>query len=390
VSNVFDAALREPGVRYIENVRLEVDRAPDADVRSVVADHHQPSTWYATSADTVFRSTDDGRGWEPVWSHPDGEVVKVVPAPGRPGHVAIVVVTGSDGQSGQPARSAVYVSLDCGTTFSSDVAASLTWAADEPPNRINDVCWMPDGHDDDLLLATDRSLYRVRLAERTPQPLAGAPDGDGYWSVVAVPHASTEVTVVAALKGEGGVVVGSGGRFSPPTLDRFDVRSLTVETRGTRRFVWAAVSVEGDDENGLGAYRAELVQPGGDLSWAPVSDNWSGGSCRSVAVGPSGVAAASEFNGVLTRRDGPETERWTAPAVECGLPLRANRRFERIWSVAVGPRAIMAATDRGIFISRDGRTYAPGATRISTEAVTLPPSWLFLPGAHRVEIRSDG
>ncbi|MFN8450590.1 MAG: hypothetical protein U0521_18885 [Anaerolineae bacterium] len=60
MSNVYDVALSEPGVRWAENVALMVDEVPA--VTTVAADAFQPNTWYVGSENHVFRSLNDGDG----------------------------------------------------------------------------------------------------------------------------------------------------------------------------------------------------------------------------------------------------------------------------------------------------------------------------------------
>ncbi len=73
----------EPGVRYVDDVSFVVQEAPDARVRAVAADQYQPDTWYAGCEETLFRSTNGGRGWEPVGRFPGETVRRGGSRPGR-------------------------------------------------------------------------------------------------------------------------------------------------------------------------------------------------------------------------------------------------------------------------------------------------------------------
>jgi hypothetical protein len=72
VSDVYDVALREPGTHWIDRVKLLVDEVPDKAVLTIAADQFQPDTWHAGSGSALFRSLDDGEGWERTGSFPEG------------------------------------------------------------------------------------------------------------------------------------------------------------------------------------------------------------------------------------------------------------------------------------------------------------------------------
>ena len=89
VSNIYDAALRQPGVAYIDQVQLLVDDVPEADVAALLADPFQPDTWYAGAGPRLFRSVNHGDGWE-VTRHLDHGAVRALAAhPTIPGLLAL-------------------------------------------------------------------------------------------------------------------------------------------------------------------------------------------------------------------------------------------------------------------------------------------------------------
>src|SRR5258708_5808018 len=89
VSHVYDIALSEPAVRWVDRVRLLVDDVPGDTVTSIVADPNQPSTWYVASQATLYRSLNDGDSWEPVASYPNEQINLIEPHPTHPGLCAI-------------------------------------------------------------------------------------------------------------------------------------------------------------------------------------------------------------------------------------------------------------------------------------------------------------
>jgi len=47
VSHVYDIALAEPGVSYVDHVRFVLDEVPEKDIHCLAVDAFQPHTWYA-------------------------------------------------------------------------------------------------------------------------------------------------------------------------------------------------------------------------------------------------------------------------------------------------------------------------------------------------------
>src|SRR5262249_10958926 len=75
VSNVYRMVEQaESGVSYVDDLRFVVPEAPDARIRAARADAFQPDTWYAGCGELLFRSTNNGAGWEPVGRFPTEDV----------------------------------------------------------------------------------------------------------------------------------------------------------------------------------------------------------------------------------------------------------------------------------------------------------------------------
>jgi len=62
VSHVFDIMLAEPGVSFVDRVKLMVDEVPKENVQCLGADPSQPDTWYASTG-PVAVSLDGRRRW---------------------------------------------------------------------------------------------------------------------------------------------------------------------------------------------------------------------------------------------------------------------------------------------------------------------------------------
>jgi hypothetical protein len=380
---VYDIVLAEPGVHYIDQVRLLVDESPDSQVSSLAADAFQPQTWYSATADKVFRSANDADGWERVGRFPDERVKLVRPHPARPGLVAVVTEL-----SGESAGHRVHLSRDCGESWA--MVAQTAFA-------IDDIGWLYHKEVATLLLATDVGLYELALQPGgVPlQILVDPKDHNRGFFAVAVSDVRGDVHVAVAARAGGGIFLstheGRANTFKSIGLDKEDVRVLEVQKDGPRRFLWAGVTTPGF-EAGRGCFRFELTSP--DEGWTHFRNNWNGGSCLGMAFLADKTLAASHHAGVLwidsTR--GATEAAWQAPEVKCGLPMRDLEKFQRVNSVAVDPAGqwLLAAGPEGICRSRTGGVnYELASTREFVDQVTLPENWLFCSGEHEIAITNE-
>jgi hypothetical protein len=380
-SDVYNIALAEPGVRWVDQVRLRVEEVPEKLVTSVAADHFQAQTWYVGSDTTVFRSLDDGVGWEPAAKFPEETITVVEPHPQVAGRVAVATRL----KSGDGSR--IHVSRDCGESWET---------ISQPAFNVVDLAWMVRGDYSVLLLATDKGLYElpVRPGGSPVQLVVDPKDQDrGFYAVATATDTRGGVSVAVAAQNLGGVFLSSeGGRsesFRSIGLKKDDVRQLAVQYDGPRAFLWAGVAAAGGDDPGKGCYRWELRgaedPPEG---WREFTKEWKGGSCLGIAFQGAIVLAATHRSGVALL-DPVRKGTWQAPDVRCGLPLRDPSRFNPVLTVAVDPqnRLVMAGGAEGIFRSRDkGIGYRNASSKEFTEKVTLPGTWLFVSGEHDVTV----
>ncbi len=178
-----------------------------------------------------------------------------------------------------------------------------------------------------------------------------------------------------------------------------EIRTLTTGYAGATVYLWAGRSaLEGD---GTGCVRlaidelGRLDAPTLAGAWEEFRTGWSGGSCRGLSVAGDHCYAATQSGGVLVLHLAGAQPAWTAPDVNCGLPLRDRRRFEPVSSVSaasVDGRELVLAAGAGMHRSPDGGvTWRACAERIVDDVVTIPSSWLFCSGDHQVEVvRADG
>lgn len=382
-SHVYDVALAEPGVRWADRVRLRVDEVPDSNVTAIAADAIQEQTWYVGSGSTLFRSLNDGEGWESAGRFADEEITVVQVHAGRAGLVA--VATHLPGDKG----SRLHISQDCGETWE-PTAYSFAF-------QVQDIAWTLRGGLPVLLMATSVGLYELTIqAGGSPvQVLVDQADQAlGFYAVAVSTDVRGGVNVAVAAQNTRGVYLSSTGgatnTFRHTGLRGEDIRELTIEYDGPRSFLWAGAAASGSEDAGKGCFTWELRgaedPPEG---WQRFGKNWSGGTCRSITFAGSKVLAASHRAGVLRldlrARDGA----WQVSDVGCGLPLRDPGRFQPVLTLAASPdgRLALAGGAKGVFRSADGgETYTSSSNKEFSDKVTLPATWLFVSGEHDISV----
>ena len=397
-SNVYKIVLSEPGVRYARGIRLLVDEVPDAEVEELAADAFQSRTWYAGSGPRLFRTLNDGDGWEQMAAF-DGIVVKVVRVHQQlPGTVAAVTEL-PDGQG-----SRVYVSRDTGSTW--DFTRQFGFV-------VEDVAWTLRDGEPMLMMATSGGLYQLPVdADADPVQLLVDPDNQNlpFYAVVATQEVKGEITVAAAAQGFGGVFIssdaGTSGTFRAAGLEGEDIRVLTVQYDGPRSYLWAGTAAPGGpDQPGVGAFRRELLgREDSAQGWVAFRQGWTAGSCWALAFSGTTVFAATQQVGVMRLDLAAPQPKWVTPTVDSGLPLRDPGRFHPVRTVAASPDGsrIMAGGPVGVFRTLDPDApprprpsavveplYESTSSSEFAEEVTLPPTWLFTCGDNEIEVVSD-
>jgi hypothetical protein len=385
ISDIYDIILREPGVNYADNVAFAVDDVPDTDIRSVSEDAFQSRMWFATEASRLFRSMNNTDGWEAVLTL-DGETVEsVCVSRHHPGVLAVHTK-----KTGDPASSFVHISKDCGETW--QLATNTAFG-------IEGLAWSKREGIPLLFMATDVGLYELWTTPGAgPVQIDVTPDDPdmGFFDVAtAVDNLGTDYVVLSS-QGEKGLFMssqgGKSGTFSPIGFENADIRALAIQTDGPRTFLWAGASAMGNEE-GDGCHCIELR--GSSLSpegWQNFKENWSGGSCKSIAVLGSTILAATHRAGVLTMAGNSRNKIWKRPNITCGLPIRdTDRLFHPVNDLAVNPDGTMviAGTPEGVFKSPDGEAFIPCSRKEFTDKVSLPDTWLFCSGTHDITMETD-
>ncbi|SDW70415.1 putative baseplate assembly protein [Arthrobacter sp. cf158] len=406
VSNLYRAMEEaEPGVQYVDRVRLEVDKVPDTDTMSLVQAEGQDSTWFVAQDGMLFRTTNAADGWEACAEFgdtseggTDEETVRAIapfrsPAPGRagperhPGMVAVSTVAGNG--------SRIYISEDLGESWRK--AAELGFV-------VADLCWVDRQGEPLLLLAGERGLYELPVS-RGAIPVQNVVDTSqpdrGFYAVDALVDVRGRTGVVVAAEASAGVWLspdaGTAGSFKQVKAAGEDIRCMTVQYDGGASYVWLGRAVP--EGTGTGCLRLKIDELGRTdfdesfmNAWEQFSAGWTGGSCWGVHVMGSAAYAATQSGGVLRLQLGQASAQWSVPDVNCNLPLRDRTRFEPVRGVSGavlpdGGAVVLAAGPRGIYRSRDDAlTWESCTRRIVDDVVTLPDTWLFCSGDHRIEV----
>jgi hypothetical protein len=391
--DVYRVLSSEPGVKYVDPVRLCLDEVPAKDVSALSVDAFQPRTWYAGSGDAVFRSLNDGDGWEQIGRIPGAEVkfLQAYPreAAGRISRAGLIAAITEFGEG----KSRVHLSRDCGESWE-EIGA-------RPQFRIDDIAWMDREGEPVLLLASEKGLYEL-ATHPGAEPGAILVDPKqmdlGFWCVAVSTDVWGQTCVAVGARERRGIFLsedgGKPGTFKHIGLED-EVRVLTVQHHGPKRYLWAGIEAVGEDP-GTGCARWQLPQsPEG---WQPFSEGWTAGGCRALAfLGPR-VLAGTRRHGVLTLDPDEPQPRWSAPDVQSGLPMKTLQRMHAVEFVAAAPSSdlapdarplIMAAGPAGIYRSREGGGYEHCSQKEFSDRVTLPETWVFCSQEHKIEVVTD-
>lgn len=417
VSNLYRAMEEaEPGVQYVDRVRLEVDKVPDTDAVSLVRAEGQDNTWFVGQGGVLFRTTNAGDGWEACAefgaggsddggstgnsgsTDNGGEAVRAIapfrsPAAGRsgperhPGMVAVSTVAATG--------SRIYISDDLGESWRR--AAELAFV-------VADLCWVDRQGEPVLLLAGERGLYELPTSAGAI-PVQNVVDGSqpdrGFYAVDALVDIRGRTGVVVAAEASAGIWLspdaGTAGSFKQVRASGEDIRCMAVHYDGAASYIWLGRAVP--EGTGTGCLRLKIDELGRMqfdaalmASWEQFTAGWTGGSCWGVHVMDDAAYAATQSGGVLRLPLGQASAQWSVPDVNCNLPLRDRTRFEPVKSVsgivrANGTRMVLAAGPKGVYRSTDDAVKWSSCTRrVVEDAVTLPDTWLFCSGGHRIEV----
>ena len=386
VSNIYDAALTEAGVKYVDDAQLIVEDVPENQVVCLAADAFQPQTWYAGRQSTLYRSMDDAAGWAAVGKFAGQSVYSVQAHPSLPGLVA-VATRDAGGASG----SRVYVSWDCGENWQQRALTAF---------NVEDMAWAFREGAPLLFLATSVGLFELSMQGDAGyvQVFVRADDQQiGYYAVAAT-NGKDGFSVAVASQKKGGVFLssssGKGNTFRNIGMAGEDVRVLAVQYDGARAILWAGLAALSAGDPGKGCFAWD---PMGDQDppngWQTFDKGWLGGSCVELAFQGSSILAGTYDAGPLRLEKRSEQESWQAPDINCGLPqVSREHPLERVDALAADMRrgVLLTGGKSGVFRSRDGgKHYESCSKKVFTDKVALDPNWLFCSGKHEIEVTTE-
>jgi hypothetical protein len=384
-SSLYDAALAEPGVSYVDDAKMIVDEVPEDEIECLAVDAFQPHTWYAGSHSTLYRSMDDGDGWAPAGRFPGQAVVAIEVNSKVPGLVAVAT------HDSDAPGSRLHVSWDCGESWQERSSAAF---------EIVDLAWISHDSIPVLLVATAVGLFEISMApDSSLVQVFVRPDDEkiGYYAVAAA-ELKVGTSVAVAARNSGGVFLssdgGKGNTFRNIGKAGEDVRVLNVQYDGDRAFLWAGLAAPGPSEPGNGCFAWALLGAQDPAEgWQAFNKGWLGGSCVRLAFQRDKILAATYDAGVLWMERRSDQESWQAPSIGCGLPQASREHpLQRVDSLAAEPDGsrLLTGGKSGVFRSRDsGQYYETCSRRVFTDKVTLDPNWLFCSGEHEIEVVSE-
>jgi hypothetical protein len=394
VSNLYRAMEEaEPGVQYVDRVRLEVDAIPDTDAVGLVQAPGQPGTWFVGQNDILFRTTNTADGWEACATFPGEQVRAIVPfgagAAGASAHPGMVAVATEAGDG-----SRVYASDDLGESWRRRAELGFPLA---------DLAWVDRAGSPVLLLAGEKGLYELGAAEGAVpvQNLVDPQQPDrGFYAIDSFVDVRGQTGVLLAAEAGAGIwlspTAGAPESFVRVRGNGEDIRCLAVQYEGPTTYLWLGRAVP--EGSGTGCARLRIddlartrLTGDGAAAWEELGQGWSGGSCWGISIAGGSAYAATQSGGVLRLPLSGAGAAWDQRDVNCGLPLRDRARFEPVRSVSAvedeGGTVVLAAGPAGVHRSRDeAQTWRTCTSRTSSTVVTLPPTWLFCSGPHRVEV----
>ncbi|MBW8886158.1 MAG: baseplate J/gp47 family protein [Fibrobacteres bacterium] len=387
-SDVYEAILAEPGVRFAEQLSFTIDEGPQADVVDLHRDPSQPRTFYAAAGGRLYRTLDSAESWTTIISDPEAEVTAVRSDPEQPG-VLMALTAAKDSDA-----ATVQLSRDGGESWSTIETVQ--------GEKLYDVASLKNGPRTQLYYASRKGLRVISLGDASSSMLIdefdhGSKDnnGVGLYAVAVARLASGIPCIAVARREKRGVLTsldgGRAGSFQPiPGAEGRDVRRLVFQREGDRLFLWAALAAE-RGEPGEGIIRVEIRGDGIDPEgWKVVGASWNGGSCTGLAFAPGLVAASSNRSGIALLETGKAEAAWSASQLGCGLPIEEDRKtLAPLTGVALGLSAplVLAGAASGVFASRDGgQRFAVAGQVEFSERAPLPPNSLYCSGTHAISV----
>ena len=396
VSSIYSILQSEPGVCYVEDVALLIDDAPDERVHALEVAPFQEGSWYAGEDEKLFHSVNNGEGWEIDWRFDNGEKIRhVLVNKHCAGIIAIICEKPLLDEQNNPLPSewSILLSRDCGESW--NLISTLQF-------QVRGCAWLPGSTAQHLLLATDNGLLQLE-ARLGAVPLTVLVNPQEpmlkLWAVAATFDETGRCIIAVSAQDQKGLYISrrgaETGAFEFAGLAQEDVRILKFQPVAVNLYLWAGLSTFGMRE-GDGCCRLNVLQDWSNgANWEKFKEGWSGGSCYGLACVGSRIFAATHHAGVLEISTSSHDKSWQHPGISSGLSMRDVSRFNPIYAVAAsvaqdGSLLMMASSSDGVYKrDSDNMEYTYQSQCQFRDRMTLPPTWLFCPGEHQIEVLKE-
>ncbi len=392
--DVYKIIASEPGVVSVEQLKLNATYAPQTSSKALAVDNYQPDTWYTSSGNALFRTVNNGKGWEKI-NEFDSKISKILPFPLKATSISqnsglLAVVTEHEEKTDQ-----IHISPDCGESWNDKLALKF--------NHINDIAWLEKNSGPNLLIATNDALYQYAIISGTV-PIKILVDLDNHnlkidrISIIQEGNDGGLVTVYSS-KERGQVYLSNNGaaensfkKFKTTPWSPGEVSSIIMQKRGPHHYLWVLLN-KMPNQTGNACYRRHVSLTGEDHEgWIKLSEGWEAGNCYSLAFSDSLVFSASENHGILVMDMDKKIPEWIKVTRDNKLDLEAVSRLGEPKQIVADQKnnLIMVAGEKGVFFSKDkAKTFENCSKSYYSDEITLPKNWLFCSSEHEIEVELE-
>jgi len=392
--DIYKIIASEPGVVSVEQLKLNTSFAPKNNNKALAADNHQPDTWYTSSGNSLFRTVNNGKGWEKI-NEFEHEISKILPYPLKAtslteniGLLAVVI-------KNKTKTDQIHISHSCGENWNNELSIKF--------KSINDIAWLEKHAGPCLLIATHDALYEytIRAGSVPIKILVDQQSHDLRIDAITTRQEGSDGGLVAVFssKENGQIYVSRNGgadksfqKLSNNPWRAGEVSSLLMQKRGPHHYLWVLLK-KMPNQTGNACYRRHISLSGEDHEgWVKLSAGWKAGNCHSLAFKDSLVFAATEDHGIvfldLDQRD-PE---WNKLTQNGKLDLEAISKLGEPELVVANPKnaLLMVAGKKGVFLSKDkAKTFNNCSRSFFSDEITIPKNWLFCSAEHAIEVELE-
>ncbi len=392
--DIYKIIASEPGVISVEQLKLNTFYAPEKNCKALAVDNYQRNTWYASSGESLFRTVNNGNGWEKI-NEFDFVIEKILPYQKNTSAISenmglLAIIVKNNEKTDQ-----IHISFNCGENWSERESIKI--------KGINDIAWIEKNTGPVLLIATDDALYEYTIGtESVPiKILVDAKKPELKINAIVTSQDGHDGGMVAVFssKENGQVYFSSNGaadnqfkKLKDPPWESGEVANIAIQKRDAHHYLWALLK-KMPNRSGNACYRRHLSVSGEDHEgWVKLSDGWKAGSCFSVTFYGSNVYAASEEQGILKMDVNAIKPVWEKREIDGKLDLESISKLGEPESIVASPVTgkLMTSGKKGIFLRDEKSTsFKNCSSHLYSETITIPKNWLFCSEQHAIEIEVD-